>query len=122
MYLSQERISKENAESLYLFLKMTRDVPEKRVFKLILGACGLDDAALERFLEGILQQCIYHIDSKQIKIQYLKSFIYSNNSMGVKSMEKLNKLIPNLFELVLNNIQFNGGTLNGYLFTASDMI
>ena len=66
----------------------------------------MSDKVFAILLDGIFNQCVWENDSDKIKIQYVQSIMYSNNSIGKLSMNKLIKLIPNLIELVLNNVQF----------------
>ena len=55
-------------------------------------------------------------------MQYLQQFIYSNNELGLKSLENIKLLIPNIFDLALNNIKLDAGYLDNKLYGKTDII
>ena len=86
---------------------MVGNLIPKRVYKLIIETCSMTDQGLYQVLEGIQSQC--QVDQYGDSTQYLQSFVYSYNIFGVKSMQSLQVLLPNLLELAMNNVQFEGG-------------
>ena len=97
--------NKVSAAALKAYLSKTGYVARKRVEKLIIDACSVSDESFSLILEGLLEQCGMNILNNTIKAQYIQSIIYSNNDFGIQSQEKLEKLLPNLFELKLNNLR-----------------
>ena len=55
-------------------------------------------------------------------MQYLYQLIYSNNELGLKSLNNMKNLIPFLFELNLNNLRVNGGIFEDEYYISSDVI
>ena len=81
----------------------------------------MSDDVFSSILDGVLAQSI--IGAKgEVRIQYLRSIVYSNNHIGYKSMLRLVKLIPNLCELGLNNITFHGKRVDGEDITSTDIL
>jgi len=58
----------------------------------------------------------------KIKMQYLQSIVYSNNELGLRSLNGLKALLPFLFELGLNNLHLEGGSVNGRKYNSSDVL
>ena len=106
--LSQQRISLQHAQALRKYLAGVKSIQDKLVYKLIIDACQMSDDVLQELLLGIYHQCELDSDG-QIKTQCLRTFIYSNNSLGLKSIKQLLLFIPHFFDLNLNNITFVGG-------------
>ena len=82
----------------------------------------MSDESLNKVLKGIIGQCLMNHDGKSIKMQYLESFIYSNNELGLKSLHNIKLLILHIFEFCLNNIRLDGGYLNGKHYSSSDVL
>lgn len=61
----------------------------------------MTDEVLCEILGGALEQVT---DDGSKRRQYLYNFVYSNNSFGEKSLEKLLQLTPDLIEMRLNNV------------------
>ena len=99
------------AEALRAYLVKTGYVVSKRVQKLVIDACGVSDDSFCLILDGIYGQSAVDVTTGIIKEQYLQSLIYSNNEFGIKSLDAISKLLPNLFELIFNNIKLGGGVL-----------
>ena len=58
-----------------------------------------------------------------IRLQYLQSLIYCNNGIGIKTMMKLVKLVPNMTELAIDNAYFVGGKdEDGTYYSSQDLI
>ena len=55
-------------------------------------------------------------------MQYLQQFIYSNNELGLKSFKNLKILLPNIFDIGLNNVKLTAGYYEGKLYGTSDVI
>ena len=108
MYLAEQKITLAEAVALRNYISKTGPFVNKRVYKLIIDSCGATDEAFGQILEGIYNQSLLDITTGKVKMQYLHSLIYSNNEFGIKSLEMVEKIIPNLFELVLNNVQLGG--------------
>ena len=62
------------------------------------------------------------IIKNRIKMQYLQSIVYSNNDMGLKSLNNFKRLIPHIFEISLNNVHLNGGYLGNERYVGSDVV
>ena len=75
----------------------------------------MTDQGLYQVLEGIQSQC--QVDQYGEITQYLQSFVYSYNVFGVKSMRRLQVLLPNLVELAMSNVQFEGGCIDEEFYT-----
>ena len=66
----------------------------------------MPDETMAAVLDAILSQQA-NISGKY-KQQYLQQLIYSNGIIGVKTMEKLLTIVPNLVEIALSNVKFIG--------------
>ena len=55
LYLHQQRITKKHAFALATYLGAVREIPEKRVFRLIIDSCDMKDDAFAIILDGIHQ-------------------------------------------------------------------
>ena len=102
-------IKQEEANALKVYLETTASIPDKRVYRLVLDTCGITDESFSTILAGIHSQSLCDIVGR-VRTQYLHTLIYSNNQLGPKTLEKLEPMMPNLYELTLNNLQFTGGT------------
>ena len=67
----------------------------------------MTDDVFASILDGVLSQSMVD-DEGTVQFQYLQTLMYSSNYIGFESMKRLVKLIPNMVELVLNNIGFVG--------------
>ena len=121
LFLSSKTITDDEADALGKYLANVADVAEKRVSKLIVETCSITDQGLCKVLEGIQCQCVDEPCSGGF-VQYLQSFVYSNNAFGVKSYQKLKTLTPKLLELAMNNVQFEGGYSEGAFQSSQDLI
>ena len=108
LFLSQALVSNQQGESMRQYLNDIKNVPGKKVYRLVIDQCSMTDDVFANILDGIISQCISDRDTGIIRIQYLRSIVYSNNSIGYKSMLRLKQLIPSLCDLILNNIHFLG--------------
>lgn len=104
MLLAHTRISELEAEALRNYLLNTKNVKEQKVHNLIIESCHMTDISYSKILEGLWHQCQMYDKSKyektsRIKVQAIESLTYSNNSFGVKSLERLLPLIPHIFEI-----------------------
>ena len=54
----------------------------------------MKDEALSDIIEGINDQSSIDALDGYIKKQYLQSIIYTNNEFGIKSLEKMDLIIP----------------------------
>ena len=121
-YIAQDRITVTQAFALSKYITAIQDVPGKKIFRLILHECQLSDEAFSHILDGVLSQTAF-ASNGAVVTQYLQSLMYSHNSIGVKSMGRLIRLIPNMVELVLENINFVGGKdENGTYFSGLDIL
>lgn len=50
LFLSNQRISREHAEALAQYLELVKEIPEKRLFRLVIESCGMKDDALSLML------------------------------------------------------------------------
>ena len=55
-------------------------------------------------------------------MQYLQTFVYSNNEIGLKSLKSIKTLIPHIFEFGLNNVRINGGYIGSRLYNSPDVL
>ena len=70
----------------------------------------MSDEAFSIVLDGIQQQCRnVEVQGGTKKIQYLQTLIYSNNQIGRQSLIMLESLIPNMVEIVFNNLTLDKG-------------
>jgi len=125
LFLSQQRIQESEAIALKHYLKKVGSLSEKRIKRLIIEQCSMSDESLNYVLQGILGQCLmnHQQGAEPIKIQYLQSFIYSNNEMGLKSLKNMKAIIPHIFEFSLNNNFIEAGyDEDGRLYTTFDIV
>lgn len=65
----------------------------------------MKDYSFGAILDGIIAQSQVSLINGKILKQHLTSLVYSNSELGNRSLEKLKKLIPNLKEFSINNVQ-----------------
>ena len=104
MLLAHTSIPEVEAEALRTYLLNTKNVKEQKVHNLIIESCQMTDISYAKVLEGLWYQCQMYperngLECKRIKVQAIESLIYSNNSFGVRSLERLMPLIPHIFEI-----------------------
>ena len=61
---------------------------------LILNDCNLSDIDFSEILEGI-----------QTQGNYLQQLVYVNNYLGLKSINSLKQILPNIIDLQISNIK-----------------
>lgn len=87
------------------YLIDVRNFPNLRVREAVFDQCSMTDEVLAHILDGIIGQT--QIDEETDEpIFPLFTFIYSNNQMGQRSLEKLPMIHGNLVDLKLNNVKF----------------
>jgi len=105
MFLSQVRVSEEHSEAMLKYMKVTKDIREKKLHKMVFESCGMNDKTFSMILDGILQQC-YVDETGKLAEQFLSQLIYSNNEFGSESLQRLKAFIPKMVQLSLNNVTF----------------
>jgi len=97
-FLYNKPITLPEAQALRNYFKHVKEIENKQIRRVVLDSNGMTDDVLEHVLEGLLLQGDEYD-------QPLCSFVYSNNSMGPKSISKLRQLLPKVTEFALNNIK-----------------
>ena len=77
LFLCAERITGQQGVALARYLDEIKELPGKRVYRLVIDQCDLTDEVFSNILDGILKQCIFDPNG-DMSIQYLQSILYSN--------------------------------------------
>jgi len=93
-----EEVTHDIAKMIKELLTAYKAEPEWILHHLVLDNCKMSDASFAIVLDGVMEQ------GKQ-----LRSLAYSRNEIGPTSLEKLDRLLPNLRDLRVSRLTFLHG-------------
>ena len=120
-YLFDRKISLQEGKAIRRYLELSKDREEARLREIVIDSCQMSDEVLAEILAGAAAQ----VSEKQRvngvtqpRRQYLWSFVYTNNTFGIKSLEALKPFAEDLLELRMNNVGFDA--LSNLLFQLTE--
>ena len=54
LFLNQARVSIQQANALHTYLTLIKDIPEKRVYRLVIDQCAMTDDVFAKVLDGVI--------------------------------------------------------------------
>ena len=105
-YLCNTNMEFKKANAFKQFLSLAKEFEPAQLREIVIDSCRMSDESLAEILAGTAAQVKYVLkpgDDKPQRRQFLYNIVYSNNQIGLKSLEQLKLVSTDIIEMRLNN-------------------
>jgi hypothetical protein len=91
MYLCDRKVTINEAKAIRKYLEQSKERKEAQLREIVIDSCQMTDDILAEILAGAVAQIKKRVQVGgkilQVRSQFLRTFVYSNNNFGPKSFE-----------------------------------